>query len=56
MWIGANELEVNEATMMAALQYWLDNKVLNKDEKSPKVTSVKPSACDNTFRVTLVND
>lgn len=36
---GNNRLVLNEATMMEIVQYWLDNKMLNKDERSPKVAS-----------------
>jgi len=55
MWIGSNALELNEATMIAALQYWLDNKVVNKDESGPIVKSVKASQTSggNLFRVDL---
>lgn len=37
---GNNSLEFNEATMMEIVQYWLDNKFLNRDETSPKVAGV----------------
>lgn len=38
---GANEMTLNEATMVEIVQYWFDNKFLNKDEPRPKVTSFK---------------
>lgn len=54
MWVGSNTLELNEATMISAIQYWLDNKVLNKDEFKPIVTGVKGSGSSiYTFRVEL---
>ena len=53
MWIGLNTLEVNEATMIAAFQFWLDNKILNKIEESPIVTQVKADTGKNTFRIEL---
>ena len=37
---GNNELHVNEATMIEALQEWLDNRVLVSRRGTSKVTSV----------------
>jgi hypothetical protein len=58
MWIGVNTLEVNEATIIAAVQFWLSNKVLNKDETAPTVTAVKsggphPHEYASVFRISL---
>ena len=39
--IGNNEMQLNSGTMCEIVQYWLDNKFLNKDSFSPRVTSVK---------------
>ena len=36
---GNNELILNEATMIQAIQFWLDSKMV---QQAPKVTSVKP--------------
>jgi hypothetical protein len=53
---------LNEATMIEAVQYWLANKVLNKDEIGPKITSVKATMATSghreqgTFIVTLVRE
>lgn len=40
---GTNSIEFNEATMIEIVQFYLDNKMLNKDELSPKVVSVRPT-------------
>lgn len=50
--IGNNSLILNEATMIEALEYWLVNKVLNKDEPSPRITAV---SADNfqQFKVSI---
>ena len=57
--IGSNSMELNEATMIVIVQYYLDNKLLNKDESSPKVTGIRrvvsPGGSD-TFVVTLTSD
>ena len=44
---GNNILSLNEATMIEVVQYWLDNKALNPQERSPVVKGVKKQA--NTF-------
>lgn len=49
---GNNEMVLNEATMMEIVQFWLNNKFLNKDEHSPHVTSFsQKTPCE--FRVCL---
>ena len=56
MLIGSNSIEFNEATMVLMVQYYLDNKLLNKDEKSPKVISVSAErgvGLSSTFQVRL---
>lgn len=37
---GNNIIFLNTATMIEIVQYWLDNKFLNKDESAPRVTNV----------------
>ncbi len=37
--LGTNEMQLNEATMIEAVQLWLDSKM----PKSPRVSSVKSS-------------
>ena len=57
MWIGINTLELNEATMKEALQYWLTNKVVNQNEPAPLVESIKANTGNaGTFRVTLKSE
>ena len=54
MLIGNNSIEMNEATMMLVVQYYFDNKLLNKDERKPKVTAVKPTSnggYNNGFKI-----
>lgn len=49
--IGNNELRLNEATMMQALQYWLESKMPNG---APTVTGIdKPNQYDAVFIVRL---
>ncbi|HSC56994.1 MAG TPA: hypothetical protein VLC51_07300 [Nitrospira sp.] len=50
---GRNSIEFNEATMIEIVQYWLDNKFLNKDERSPTVMSVAWDASSGMFPVQL---
>lgn len=50
---GRNAIEFNEATMIEIVQYWLDNKFLNKDEHSPTVMSVSRDASSGMFPVQL---
>ena len=38
---GSNEMRFNTATMIEIGQYWLDNKLLNKQEQGPMVTHVE---------------
>ena len=40
---GNNSLVLNQATMQEIVQYWIDNKMINKDESAPKVAYVRPS-------------
>lgn len=51
--IGSNKIKFNEATMIQIVQYYLDNKLLNKDEKSPKVSSVKGESSEGMFTISL---
>lgn len=53
--VGNNSMQLNEATMITIVQYWLDNKFLNKDEKSPKVVAFKRggNTYDNNFEIEL---
>jgi len=56
---GNNELVLNTATMMEIVQFYLNNKLLNKDEHSPTVTGFalnRSHALDNTFVVSLSSD
>ncbi|CAN1721978.1 conserved protein of unknown function [Hyphomicrobium sp. 1Nfss2.1] len=56
---GNNEMVLNTATMMEIVQYYLDNKLLNKDEHSPTVTGFALNGrapLDNTFVVSLSSD
>ena len=48
---GLNTLHFNEATTIEAMEYWLRNKVFNKDDPMPAVKSVKYE--DECFVVTL---
>jgi hypothetical protein len=41
MLYGKNELHLNEVSMVTIIQYYLDNKLLNKDNHSPKVEAVR---------------
>lgn len=50
---GMNELRLNKDTMCEAVQYWLTNKVWNKDEPSPDVTGVEYSGAHSEFVVTI---
>lgn len=52
---GTNKLDLNTATMIEIVQYWLDNKFLNKDEKHPRVTHVEAGSLSAgaVFIVTL---
>jgi hypothetical protein len=55
---GNNELVLNTATMIEIVQYYLNNKLLNKDEHAPKVTNFAMSrgnSLDNTFVVSLAD-
>ena len=56
--IGSNSMDLNEATMKEIVQFWLDNKFLNKDASSPKVTGIQGvnSGGSNCFRVALEKD
>lgn len=49
MFKGNNSIELNEATLIEALQYWFDN-VMFKDNVSPSITSVK-SNNNNGFTI-----
>lgn len=55
---GSNSLVLNEGTMIEIVQFWLNNKLLNKDEPAPVVTSFSSSSKAPpygapTFEVTL---
>lgn len=57
MWVGINTLELNEATMKEALQYWLTNKVVASNEHAPTVDGVRANVGNaGTFRVTLKSE
>jgi len=53
--IGSNDLILNEATMIEALQFWLDSEMA---QPTPKVTGVKSkeSGYGSTFTVSLDAD
>jgi hypothetical protein len=40
---GSNRLVLNESAMIEIVQYYLENKLLNKDERSPTVTNFRVS-------------
>ena len=48
---GSNELRFNGATMCDIVQYWLDNKWLNKQEPGPQVLAVEES--NGTFTIKI---
>jgi hypothetical protein len=50
---GSNEFRLNEATMMEALQFWMNRSMLT-EEKHVKVTSVKQQD-DGYSKVFVVN-
>ena len=52
---GTNDLILNEATMIEAVQFWLDSKLVHQ---APKVTNVKAvkDSYSSTFEVTLDAD
>lgn len=51
---GTNELKLNQATMMEAVEYWLTNKVIRGDISTPQVTQVAAESSHSTgFIVTL---
>ena len=52
--IGNNEFHFNESTMIEIVQYYLDNKLLNKDECSPTVKAVQRS--EGFFRVLVTKE
>lgn len=54
--IGQNEMHLNEATVIVALDYWLANQVFDKNIFSPKVTSVKYDASTSIFTVCLKSE
>jgi len=57
MWVGINTLELNEATMREALQYWIENKVVKSSESAPQVEGVKAnSGISGGFRVILKSE
>jgi hypothetical protein len=54
---GNNTLILNEATMIEAVQFWLDSKIV--PSQSPKVTSVKHDKTDaysDCFKVLLLSE
>ena len=55
---GNNSLVLNTATMIEIVQYWIDNKALNKEETLPIVSNVEAASGGRyddkgTFTVTL---
>ena len=55
---GTNELKLSQAAICEAIEYWLTNTVLNKDNPAPKVEKVEAEgknsyAVDASFVVTL---
>ena len=56
MLIGSNSMELNEATMIAIVQHYLDTVLLKSAERLPKVKSIRKSGNglnDNTFTIAL---
>ena len=51
--IGNNELHINTATLVEAVQMWLDSKM---PLGAPTVTTVKPSRSDSMFVVDLSSE
>ena len=41
---GNNSMNLNQATMCEAIEYWLTNKVLKGNESSPSVVKVKENS------------
>ena len=58
MLIGSNSMELNEATMIAIVQHYLDTVLLKSAERLPKVQSVRKSGngMDNSFTVQLASE
>lgn len=56
---GNNLLYLNTATMIEIVQYWLDNKFINKDESAPSVVHVCVSSpqrdLNDMFKVELAS-
>lgn len=48
---GSNELRFNGATMCDIVQFWLENKWLNKQEPGPQVLEVSES--NGTFAIKI---
>lgn len=56
MLIGSNSIELNEATMIAIVQHYLDTVLLKSAKRLPTVKSVRKSGngmTDNTFTISL---
>lgn len=51
---GTNTLELNYATVIAALQHYFDT-VVYRDGKSPKVTSIRAREVDCILSATVVS-
>jgi len=49
---GSNKLELNEATMIEAIQFWLDSQFISG--KSPKVIAIKADSTTGYTRTFLV--
>ena len=54
--IGSNQLTLNQATMIEALQFWLDSKMVGKAPKVTQVAGPTDKYGDNAFTVSLDAD
>ena len=46
---GTNELKLSQSAICEAIEYWLTNTVLNKDNKSPRVTKVEEESRSSAY-------
>ena len=55
LFVGENTLELNEATMIKIVQYYVDNKIIKSGEVGPTVTGVKVASntMNKRFEVTF---
>lgn len=55
LFVGENKLELNQATMIKIVQYYVDNKIIKSGEVGPTVTGVKaaPNKVNTIFEVTF---